>query len=58
MRIFFLVALVYLSSQSMAQSDDFPDYRSKKEIFTRITEKDIRSDIASYMCHKESKKNY
>jgi hypothetical protein len=42
------VALVYLSNQGVAQTDDLPDYRSKKDIFTRITEKDIRSDIASY----------
>ncbi|MEJ7827265.1 MAG: hypothetical protein WKF91_03690 [Segetibacter sp.] len=48
MRIIFLAMLLYLGTQSMAQSDDFPDYRSKKDIFTRITEKDIRSDIASY----------
>ncbi len=48
MRIFFLVVLVYLSNMCLAQNDNFPDYRSKKEIFTRITEKDIRSDIASY----------
>ena len=33
---------------SIAQSDDYPDYRSKKDLFTRIQEKDIRSDIASY----------
>ncbi len=48
MRIIFLGIFLYLGTQSMAQSDDFPDYRSKKDIFTRITEKDIRSDIASY----------
>lgn len=28
--------------------DDYPDYRSKKEMFTRILEKDIRADIASF----------
>lgn len=48
MRIFFLVMLGYISNVCLAQNDNFPDYRSKKEIFTRITEKDIRSDIASY----------
>lgn len=32
----------------MAQDDLFPDYRSKKDMFTRITEKDIRSDVASF----------
>lgn len=31
-----------------AQEADYPDYRSKKDIFSRIQEKDIRSDIASF----------
>lgn len=48
MRIFLIIMLVCLTYWSKAQNDDFPDYRSKKEIFTRITEKDIRSDVASY----------
>lgn len=48
MRFFFLVMLVYINNLCLAQNDNFPDYRSKKEIFSRITEKDIRSDIASY----------
>ena len=48
MRFVFLALLVTLSLLCTAQSDDYPDYRSKKDIFTRITEKDIRSDIASY----------
>lgn len=48
MRIFLLAVLVYISNVCLAQNDDFPDYRSKKEIFSRITDKDIRSDIASY----------
>ncbi len=48
MRIFFLAMLICISNLCLAQNSDFPDYRSKKEIFSRITEKDIRSDIASY----------
>ncbi len=48
MRIFFLARLICISNLCLAQNSDFPDYRSKKEIFSRITEKDIRSDIASY----------
>jgi len=48
MRILFVVLLVSLSYWGQAQSDDYPDYRSKKDIFTHIMEKDIRSDIASY----------
>ncbi len=46
MRLYFLVFLSILSSFVMAQ--DYPDYRSKKELFIRIQEKDIRSDIASF----------
>ncbi len=46
MRLYFLVYLSILSSFAMAQ--DYPDYRSKKELFIRIQEKDIRSDIASF----------
>src|SRR5438045_6728679 len=48
MRFFFLVLLVSLTHWCGAQDDDHPDYRSKKDIFSRIAEKDIRSDIASY----------
>lgn len=48
MRIIFLVLLGSISSFCLAQDPEFPDYRSKKDIFTRITEKDIRSDIASF----------
>ncbi|HEX8278296.1 MAG TPA: hypothetical protein VF540_06355 [Segetibacter sp.] len=48
MRIVFLVLLLNLGYWCQAQNDDYPDYRSKREIFTRIVEKDIRSDIASY----------
>lgn len=48
MRIVFLVLLMNVSYWCYAQNDDFPDYRSKREIFSRIVEKDIRSDIASY----------
>ncbi len=46
MRLYILVYLSLLSSLAMAQ--DYPDYRSKKELFIRIQEKDIRSDIASF----------
>lgn len=47
MRLLFLIAFFSIADFCQAQ-DDFPDMRSKKEIFTRITEKDIRSDIASF----------
>lgn len=48
MRFVFFVLFVLLNYCCQAQNDDYPDYRSKKDIFTRITEKDIRADIASY----------
>jgi hypothetical protein len=48
MRIVFLVLLLNISSLCFSQSDDYPDYRSKKDVFSRIAEKDIRSDISSY----------
>lgn len=48
MRIVFLVLLIGISNWCLAQNDDYPDYRSKKDMFSRIVEKDIRSDIASY----------
>jgi hypothetical protein len=45
----FLIGVSFLTSVAVfGQSGDIPDYRSKKELFTRITEKDIRSDIASF----------
>lgn len=47
MRIILLVVLSLVTTCSFAQGD-YPDYRSKKEIFSRIAEKDIRSDIASF----------
>lgn len=48
MRFIFLVLLVNLSCWCHAQNEDNPDYRSKKDIFSRIIEKDIRADLASY----------
>ncbi|HEX8462620.1 MAG TPA: hypothetical protein VF623_14370 [Segetibacter sp.] len=48
MRLILIVALLISATFSYAQTEDYPDYRSKKELFTRIQEKDIRSDIASF----------
>lgn len=48
MRIF-LSSLICLSSLSVfAQEFDFPDYRSKKEMFIRMQEKVIRAEVASF----------
>ncbi|MDQ6814509.1 MAG: hypothetical protein M3040_12275 [Bacteroidota bacterium] len=45
----FSVSLCFLTSKyAFTQGGDYPDYRSKKELFTRIIEKDIRGDIASF----------
>lgn len=43
----FLFALV--ASTVTAQDLDFPDYRSKKDNFAKINDKDIRSDLASFV---------
>lgn len=48
MQIVLLVSFFLAVISGYAQNGDFPDYRSKKELFTRIVEKDIRSDIASF----------
>ncbi len=34
--------------KSYSQTDDYPDYRSKRDGFVRIMEKDIRTDIATF----------
>ncbi|HVU58412.1 MAG TPA: hypothetical protein VHD83_25300 [Puia sp.] len=36
------------SSAVTAQDLDFPDYRSKKDNFSKISDKDIRGDVASF----------
>ncbi|GEO08792.1 hypothetical protein [Segetibacter aerophilus] len=48
MRIVLFVLLALACFNAFAQTGDYPDYRSKKELFSRIIEKDIRSDIASF----------
>lgn len=48
MRIIFCVLLAYYTVNAMAQELEFRDYRSKKESFTKIHEKDVRADIASF----------
>lgn len=46
MRIIYTLLIALIAMSAVAQ--DNPDYRSKREIFPRIVEKDIRSDIASF----------
>ena len=38
---------VFLSTRLIAQ-DDLPDYRNKKDNFSKVKEKDIRNDLASF----------
>ena len=47
MRILLSVLLLSTAFTSLAQ-DDFPDYRSKKDNFIKIAQKDIRGDLASF----------
>lgn len=39
---------LFIFCKAFGQDDEYPDYRSKKDGFVRILEKDIRSDIASF----------
>lgn len=48
MRILFSLILVATSACAMAQDLDYPDYRSKKDNFSKINDKDIRADQASF----------
>lgn len=48
MRTVLLIMLILLSCKIFSQDGEYPDYRSKKELFNRIQEKDIRSDLASF----------
>jgi len=40
--------LVLIALSSLAQDLDFPDFRSKKDNFSKIGDKDIRADMASF----------
>ncbi|HXB07359.1 MAG TPA: hypothetical protein VNW04_09590 [Puia sp.] len=44
----FLVCLVLLVLQGMAQDLDFSDFRNKKDNFSKISDKDVRADVASF----------
>jgi hypothetical protein len=43
-----LLILFFVGLGASAFSQDFPDYRTKKESFLRIQEKDIRADVAAF----------
>ena len=48
MRIFICVLALTWCFSGTAQELDFRDYRTKKESFTKISEKDVRADVASF----------
>jgi hypothetical protein len=48
MRTCLFIVFIISSNLSIAQDFEFPDYRSKREVFKTVLEKDIRSDIASF----------
>lgn len=48
MRLFILSLAVFIRFNSLAQDPEFPDTRNKRESFTRLQDKDIRRDLASF----------
>lgn len=48
MRILLSIVLVGSIGSCLAQDLDFPDYRNKKDNFSKIREADIRADVASF----------
>ncbi|HWB94072.1 MAG TPA: hypothetical protein VG605_19600 [Puia sp.] len=48
MRIFFSLLIMLTGLSVMAQDLDFPDFRQKKDNFSHIREKDIRSDVSTF----------
>jgi hypothetical protein len=46
-RLIFLL-LVFRGLAGMAQDLDFPDFRNKKDNFSKVSDKDIRADVASF----------
>lgn len=48
MRKLVVAFIMFSTVTGTALAQDHPDYRSKKEFFTRTREKDIRSDLASF----------
>jgi hypothetical protein len=48
MRIVFLFACLALGLSSIAQSTDIPDYRPKKDNFSKVTDPGIRGDLTFF----------
>ncbi len=48
MRGAILLLLLFCGVSAMAQDLDFPDFRNKRDNFSKVSEKDIRADVASF----------
>jgi hypothetical protein len=48
MRRLIVVLFVVCGIRGVAQDLDFPDFRNKKDNFSKVSEKDIRADVASF----------
>ncbi|HLZ88291.1 MAG TPA: hypothetical protein VKQ52_13645 [Puia sp.] len=48
MRRLIFLSLVLCGLSGMAQDLDFPDFRNKKDNFSKISDKDVRADVASF----------
>jgi len=48
MRIIFIILLSTIVNVSFAQDNDIPDYRSKRDNFLKMQEKDIRADLSQF----------
>lgn len=48
MRFVYTVILLSMSIAMFAQDDEIPTYRSKRENFLKMTEKDLRADLATF----------
>lgn len=48
MRILFSILLCSVINIAFAQDDDIPDYRSKRDNFLKMQEKDIRADLSQF----------
>ena len=48
MRALFFLFLLCFTASCFAQDDDMPDYRSKKDNYTKVTQKDIKADLATF----------
>jgi len=48
MRLLYTVLFISLCTAAIAQDDDIPTYRSKRENFLKMTEKDLQADLATF----------